>query len=497
MKVWFEYPESTRFARYPYDVLYTPIFFANEGVSGHLCIEANESISGEIYHLTAEVGLIGSASLGILNIGGRAANVYDARYAFSAVGFRPIVTVPVLDIYDTISLAAGSYERSGVVGRRVPFSFPVPAQTLAELREMTPSLKLISSDTETTLDILKDQSPIMILNVRYLLTAILFSGNVQKQKIEQEIRVFISLDDQQVPSPLPEISDRVTQHRRSSLVSLKGARSLTFRPGRRKSFHEGGNHIIIEADDPEPFCFQTHSDAAATKVRLTLTYGSNDPTAEAPGPVQGNVEWLMKSLSSIAVQPNNRPENAPPSEDAFHLRSRHLPLRKLKMNWTGWERPDPDENAGHAWKSVQELWLTQPTTCGLTPTFRTSFISHQYSMWLQIDLSGKGMKGRSYKVELNVPVKVRYDIGLAPSYALDHSLPQYSVDEGEITQQPGPPPEHPFPDRGETPPPEPAPPERHVMRYAPDELAELIRSTEGVDLNAQDPPPFHRRATTT
>jgi len=301
MKVWFEYPGSTRFARYPYDVLYTPIFFANEGISAHLCIEANESISGEIYHLTGEIGLVGTASLGLLNMGGRAANVYDARYAFSAVGFRSIVTVPVLDLYDTVSLDAGPYEQAGVVGRRVPISFPLPAQTLAELREMTPSLKLISSDTESTLDILKGQSPVMQLNVRYLLTAVLFSGNVQKQKIEQEIRIFVALDEQQVPSPLPDTSDRLTQHRRSSLVSLKGSRSLAFMPSRRKSFYEGGNHIIIEADDPKPFCFQTHSDAAATKVRLTLTYGTNDPTAEPPGPIQGNIEEV--TFPNLAIYP--------------------------------------------------------------------------------------------------------------------------------------------------------------------------------------------------
>lgn len=480
MRVWFEYPESTRFARYPYDILYTPIFFGNEGVSGHLCLEANEAIATEIPELTAEVSLIGSASLGILNIGGRPANIYDARYAFSMVGFTPIVSLPILDLYDRLSLDAGEYERSGVQGRRIPFSFPLPTQTLSQLRELTPSLKLISSDTETTLDILKDRSPTMLINVRYMLHGVLFKGDIKKQKIEQEIRVWVALDQDQVPSPLPEIGEDVTQHRRSSIVALQRTRSLPFASSkRRKSVHEGGNHVIIEADDPEPFCFQTHNDAAPTKIRLTLTYGCTNADAdmnEPPGPVQASIKWLMKSLSTICVQPTERPADAPPTDDYFHLRTRHLPLKKLKMTWTQWERPNPDERVGNAWKSVQDLWLTLSTQTGLTPTFRTSFISHSYTIWLLLTLSGKGLKGKSYKVELNVPVKVRYDVGLAPSYSVDQALPSYEVDEGDGTQQPGPGPEYPDP----PPPHEDA--DTHIRpppltRYTPDELAELIRNT--------------------
>ncbi|KAK5081456.1 hypothetical protein LTR70_005817 [Exophiala xenobiotica] len=479
MKVWFEYPESTRFARYPYDILYTPIFFGNEGVSGDLCLEANQSISHEILQLTAELSLIGSASLGLLNVGGRPANIFDTRYAYSTVGFRPIVTIPVLDISDTLSLEAGHYERGNVHGRRIPFSFPLPAQTLAQLRELTPSVKLISSDTETTLGLLKDQCPTMLINVRYVLSAVLFQGDNQKQKVEQEIRIWVALDETQVPSPLPEISDNVTQHRRSSLVPLKRTRSLPFTASRRKSVHEGGTHIIVEAEDPDPFCFQTHNDAAATKVRLTLTYAStNTGVDEAPGPVQANIEWVIKSLSTVAVQPNNQNRDAPPSDDYFHLRTRHLPLKKLKMEWARWEKPDPEEQLGNAWKSVQDLWLTLSTTTGLTPTFRTSFISHSYSMWLRIGLGGKGLKGKSYRVELNVPVKIRYDVGHAPSYTVDHGLPAYEVDEGQNTQQPGPGWEHPY---AEPPPPhEDADEHVHTRtppRYTRDELADLIRNT--------------------
>lgn len=471
MKLWFEYPESTRFARYPYDILYTPIFFGNDSVSGDLCLEVHKSKASDIHNLTAEISLIGGASLGLLNIGGRPANIYDTRFAFSMVGFRPIVSIPVLDIYDTVTLAAGPYEQNDIVGRRVPFSFGLPAQTLAELHELTPSLKLISSDTETTLDILKGQSPTLLLNVRYIIQAVLFNNNNEVQKIEQEIRIWVALDREQIPAPLTEISERVHQHRRSSFVALKRGRSFSFSSSRRKSVHQGNNHVIVEADDPEPFCFKTDNDAAATKVRLQLTYAGED-TAERPGPVQGNVEWIMKSLSTIAVQPSNRPEDAPPSEDAFHLRTKHLPLKKLKLNWTDWTR---DENLPNAWRAVQDLWLTQPTTSGLTPTFRTSFISHSYSMALNISLSGKGLNGKSYKVELNIPVIVRYDVGLAPSYTIDASLPHYSVDEGAHTEQAGPPPEHPDP-----PPPHEDAPRRQVPRYTPNELAELIR-TIGVE----------------
>lgn len=499
MKVWFEYPESTKFARYPYDILYTPIFFANEGVSGHLCVEANEVIEHELRELTAEVSLSGSASLGLLNIGGRPANIYDTRYAFSGIGFRPIVTIPVLEVYDTLSLEHGHYEQSSVHGRRVPFSFPLPAQTLNQLREMTPSLKLISSDTETTLDILKELSPTMMVNVVYKLQAKLFCGEVQRQKIEQEIRIWVALDEDQIPSPLPEVGEAVTQHRRTSIVSLKRTRSLPFTSSRRKSVHDGGNHVIVEAEDPEAFCFQPHNDAAATKVCLTLTYGSSVAGDEPPGPVQGSIEWLIKSVTTLAVQPNNRARDAPPSDDFFHLRTRHLPVKKLKLGWTQWKRPGPNEDVPNMWKSTQDLWLTLATTTGLTPTFRTSFLSHAYSIWLSLSLSGKGLNGRSYKVELNVPVKLRYDVGLAPSYSIDQGLPSYEVDEGEATQQPGPGPEHPM-YADEPPPHEDADPrlrpqrrEVRMTRFTPDELADLVRNTGLTGMNRdenRDPPPF-------
>lgn len=479
MKLWFEYPEATRFARYPYDILYTPIFFGNAGISGDLCLEVNKSKASEIHNLTAEISLIGGASLGLLNIGGRPANIYDTRFAFSMVGFRPIVTIPVMDIYDTVTLSAGAYESNDIVGRRVPFIFNLPVSTLAELHELTPSLKLISSDTETTLDVLKDQSPTLLLNVKYLIQAILYNGSTQVQKIEQEIRIWVALDREQVPTPMVQQAEHVHRHRRSSLVPLKRGRSFSLSAStRRKSVHQGNNHVIVEADDPEPLCFKPDNDAAATKVVLTLTFAGDD-ASERPGPVQGTVEWLMKSLSTVAVQANDRPEDAPPSDDAFHLRTKHLPVKKLKLNWTDWSR---DEVNPKAWTAIQDLWLTQPTTSGLTPTFRTSSISHSYSMALNISLSGKGLKGKSYKVDLNIPVVVRYDVGLAPSYTgMDASLPHYSVDEGVHTEQAGPPPDHPdYPiDYADVPPPhhDDAPTlRRQVPRYTPNELAEMIRT---------------------
>lgn len=478
MKLWFEYPEATRFARYPYDILYTPIFFGNAGISGDLCLEVNKAKASEIHNLTAEISLIGGASLGLLNIGGRPANIYDTRFAFSMVGFRPIVTIPVMDVYDTVTLAAGPYEQGDIVGRRVPFIFNLPVSTLAELHELTPSLKLISSDTETTLDVLKDQSPTLLLNVKYLIQCVLFNGNDQLQKIEQEIRIWVALDQEQIPEPIVDFGERVHRHRRSSLVPLKRGRSFSLSAStRRKSIHQGNNHVIVEADNPEPFCFKLDNDAAATKVRLTLTYAGED-TTEKPGAVQGTVEWMMRSLSTVAVQPNDRPEDAPPSEDAFHMRAKHLPLKKLKLNWTEWTR---DEANSKAWRAVQDLWLTQPTTSGLTPTFRTSFISHTYSMNLVITLSGKGLNGKSYKVELNVPVAVNYDVGLAPSYTVDAALPHYSVDEGVHTEQAGPPPDHPNPQSyADDPPPFEEAPRRQIPRYTPSELAELVR-TIGLD----------------
>lgn len=485
MKLWFEYPEATRFARYPYDILYTPIFFGNAGVTGDLCLEVNKSKASEIHNLSCEISLVGAASLGLLNIGGRPANIYDTRFAFSMVGFRPIITIPVMDIYDTVTLAAGPYEQNDIVGRRVPFTFNLPVTTLAELHELTPSLKLISSDTETTLEVLKGQSPTLLMNVRYMIQAVLFNGNDQLQKIEQEIRIWVALDREQIPAPISQIGEQVHQHRRSSLVPLKRGRSFSLSAStRRKSVHQGNNHIILEADDPEPFSFKIDNDAAATKIRLNLTFAGED-TADRPGPVQGSVEWMMKSLTTIAVQPNDRPEDAGPSDDAFHLRTRHLPLKKLKLNWTDWSREE--DSGSNAWRAVQDLWLTQPTTAGLTPTFRTSFLSHSYSIWLNVSLSGKGLKGKSYKVDLNIPVVIRYDVGLAPSYTVDADLPHYSVDEGGHTEQAGPPPDHPNPDGdpplidyADVPPPERDAPRRQIPRYTPNELADLIR-TVGIE----------------
>lgn len=106
-----------------------------------------------------------------------------------------------------------------------------------------------------------------------------------------------------------------------------------------------------------------------------------------------------------------------------------------------------------------------------------------------INLGGKGLKGRTYKVELNVPVKVRYDIGLAPSYSVDDGLPAYEVDEGQNTQQPGPGPEHPYLE----PPPPHEDADQHIHartlpRYTRDELADLVRNTGLMSDNGRDPP---------
>lgn len=434
MKVWFEYPESTRYARSSYDILYTPIFFANEGVSGHLCLEASESIASEILQLSAEVYVKGVATLGLMNIGGRPASLYDTRYSLPAIGFRPILTLEVLNIYDTLSLDANPYERNTVVGRRVPFSFPLPAENLHELQEFAPSLKSISSDTATTMDILKDMSPTMLLQVTYKLEAYLIKNDRAKQRIEQEIRIFVALDQDQIPCPIPSLDHEVHRTRRTSMVSIrKGSKMPSLLASRRKSVHEaGGGHIIVEAEDPDPFIFQTHSDAAATKLRVTLTYNNPDSPNESPGTVQANIEYMLRSLTTIAVTQNPRPEDSEVSEDAFHLRSKHLPFRKLKMKWDDWSRVGEDETPSESsrpWRSVQDLWLTEATKTCLTPTFRTSFLSHNYSISMAMSISAKSFKSRSYKLDLNVPVRVRYDIGLAPSYSIDHGLPGYSIDE--------------------------------------------------------------------
>ena len=117
-------------------------------------------------------------------------------------------------------------------------------------------------------------------------------------------------------------------------------------------------------------------------------------------------------------------------------------------------------------------------------------------MWLNVSLSGKGLKGKSYKVDLNIPVKLRYELGLVPSYTHDDSLPGYEVDEGQSTQQPGP------GDVFAEPPPPHEDADTHlrtrraIPRYTPDELAELIRNV-GLDEEGErrpnDPPPFDHR----
>lgn len=108
-------------------------------------------------------------------------------------------------------------------------------------------------------------------------------------------------------------------------------------------------------------------------------------------------------------------------------------------------------------------------------------------------MSGKTLKGRSHKVELNIPVKLRYDVGLAPGYTVDQALPAYEVDEGAGTQQPGPGPDHPL-----EPPPAHEDADNHIhrivaprARYTVDELSDLIRNTglrDGADRSpASDP----------
>lgn len=445
MKLWVEFPESTRFAKIGSDILYTPVYFANEDIHAFLKFDDEWQQTYNLSDLEAKVTLFGRASLGLLSIGGRPAHGFDTRYALPEVGFRPIYTLDILEIPQTISLDA---ERN-----RYPFSFSLPTATLNEVQQLASSLKIISSDANSSMVFLKDTSPALIVSVTYLINAEIAPEGQKKTVTNQEIRVFVGLTSEQIPTITPEITRRnpmaecvTTQI--VPLVRTKRRQSIPLirRMSRTASTIADDPYIIVEANEPAPFTFRHSDDAAATELQIKLTYHGNDSDSDIPPPtLVASATWLLRSLTSLTLEPVRRTNEEEPEEltdDYFNLRAKVLPLRKNKLTWSNWTKTKPTSPSTSAsanpqsqssgpprWTATQPLWLTQPLTSLLPPSFITSYLTHLYVLSLSLNISLESTRSpfssTKPNVELSIPLQVRYELGLAPSYEVDESLPEY------------------------------------------------------------------------
>lgn len=453
MKVWVEFPESTRFAKIKSDILYTPVFFANEGIHAFLKFDDEWEQSYNLADLDAKVTLYGRASLGFLSIGGRPAGGFDTRYALPEVGFRPIYTLDILEVPQRISLEPGR--------NRYPFSFTLPTSTLNEVQQLASSLKIITSDAKTSMSFLKDVSPALIVSVTYLISAEIAPEGVKKTVSNQEIRIFIGLTSEQAPTITPEITARnpmaeVVTTQIVPLVKTKRRQSIPLirRMSRTQSTTSEDPYIIVEATEPAPFTFRRSDDAAATELQIKLTYHGGDSDSDAPPPtIVASATWLLRSLTSLTLEPVRRNGQAEPeqTEDYFNLRAKILPIRKNRLTWSNWTKTKPpapstsstgeslSQTQSHLhlnpsgpprWTATQPLWLTQPLTSLLPPSFTTSYLTHLYILHLSLNISLESSRSTPFSsskpnVELTVPLQVRYELGLAPSYEVDESLPEY------------------------------------------------------------------------
>lgn len=406
MRVWLEYPESTRYARYHADIDFTPIFFANEGISGYLCFENDAGSQDSITSMDASITLTGAVELGFFKLG---------------LGFRAIYRIKILTYEQNVSL----------IPTRTPFTFILPTHSLDEIQQLASSLKVISSDTASTIPIATEVTPAMMVSVRYTLEARVTSPTSSGKK-DQEIRLFSCFDEAHLPPP-PLFSHVISEQS----TTIPNKLSLF----RNKNHRTSPKSLAVETFPPPPLTFQLHSDAAATKVRLVVTITDSSPTPLPPTTMHSTLEWLLISLTSLTAK-RRRPSSPtdgppPPDTDTFHLRTKLLPSRKLKLKWSNWTSLPPDSySSAPRWQSMQDVWITESFAAGLTPTFETPYIEHSYSLTLKFRVAGDSkIGGAGAKVELMVPLAIRYDVGLAPCYTIDRSLPEYEFEVAPVGEQ--------------------------------------------------------------
>lgn len=305
----------------------------------------------------------------------------------------------------------------------VQFRFWLPWQTdlvAADLHDQAPaeahpsnqlpsSLRVVSSDTVG----FKSCSPTASVLVAYQLQVRILNGLKVIASSDKQIRI-LSCHDPQPPLHLEHFRTKFTY--RQEVVFRKSV------------FHKGGT-LSVEASEPEPLTFQKSQSTATTKVRLQLTCRSGRILGKAPT-IAATIQWRLKSLTTIdmrtAVSSANAEEDAWTTEIRSNLRWRHM-----KMTWTEWT-PDHQNDGSHqhpsdtVWRATHTLWLSEDISSALTPSFQTTFLSHEYTIQLRIKMSGLG----NAQVELAVPVQLVYQASTwnaqCPDYATDSLLPVYA-----------------------------------------------------------------------
>ena len=325
------------------------------------------------------------------------------------------------------SFTAGR-DTSSIREQLVPFRFwlPVSARHTDLVRatsddEMSPearlwnqlpsSLRVISSDTAG----FKSRSPTASVSAMYQLQAHVLLGSKVIASSEKKIRVQGCLD----PSPPLHLDRFTTNFAYRQEVAL------------RKSVFKKGGILLLEASEPDPLTFQKAQSTATTKFQLDLTY-RNGGLGGKPPTIDATIRWRLKSFTSIDMRTAISSRYAQETSAApwsTEIRSA-LPYRQIKMTWSDWIRGDRsvgshEEDSNTTWHATHVLWLSEPISSMLTPSFQTAFLSHRYNLLLHIDLSGTGRA----QAELTLPVQVVYQSPTSetpcPDYGTDSGLPVY------------------------------------------------------------------------
>ena len=177
----------------------------------------------------------------------------------------------------------------------------------------------------------------------------------------------------------------------------------------RQSFFQRVGWMTIQGIQPEPFMFCGNESSPTTKVPLLvkLQMIDNSRGNHEVGTFSAAIAWRLQSstfVSSMQMQdalPTTR--QAVSSPWLGHI-IKTRPTHRLKMMWSGWRRTHSTESEASEWIASYSICLSCEFCPTLPPTFSIPYVSHRYSLLLDISISGPYQS----KVRLKLPIQIAY-----------------------------------------------------------------------------------------
>ena len=198
----------------------------------------------------------------------------------------------------------------------------------------------------------------------------------------------------------------------------------------RKNVLQKFGMLLMEATQPDPFVFSYAGDTATTKILLQASVRKTIPPLEVdqPDTFEVAITWKLQSSTFVSMEKMDRQptmRQAASSSSMVRLVKTGQDQR-LKMMWSEWIKSDqPDSVKGETstqWTAVHPLWLSIKSSSALAPTFSLPYVSHRYSILLDVAISGPGRS----RATLKIPIQLIYRSEAAYSACLLEDEPSCS-----------------------------------------------------------------------